>query len=214
MTANAQDSPVKTVVFPKDGRTVHRIPSIVVSTDGTILAFADRRVGSRSDWGHRTDIVLRRSTDNGETWQPVQTLFGQDSVCAHGGPTLVDRQAGRVFKFFRKNPAESKTRQLRNWSATAVKRSVPMLLGLYSLVVVWFEVYVEEPQEHRIEWPWYEKRHVTVSDMLTAVRADILSELVFQRPCKRPDEEKLIPQNASLPIGFALMQRQAQNRAA
>ncbi|MBS3761784.1 MAG: exo-alpha-sialidase [Planctomycetes bacterium] len=139
MTAAAQDSPVKTVVFPRDGRTVHRIPSIVVSTHGTILAFADRRVGSRSDWGHRTDVVLRRSTDDGETWQPVQTLFGQDSVCAHGGPAVVDRRTGRVFKFFRKAP-------------TAFKNSAEMVTAM------------ADRQEHAKWWEWGAGNYVCRSD--------------------------------------------------
>ena len=89
---------------------MHRIPSILVATDGTVLGFADRRVGSRADWGHRTDVVVRRSTDGGESWFPAQTLFGEDGVCAHGGPALVDRRTGRVFKFFRKFPAEFRNR--------------------------------------------------------------------------------------------------------
>lgn len=80
---------------------------------------------------------------------------------------------------------------LRNWSEKAVKRSVPFLLGLYSLVVVWFALHVEDPQGTRIQWPWYTKPHVTFSDMLAAARSDILGEVVFQDPQDAPCEHKV-----------------------
>jgi hypothetical protein len=75
---------------------------------------------------------------------------------------------------------------LRNWSQTAVKRSVPLLLGLYSLIVVWFALHVEEPRRWRRHRPWYAKPCVTFSDMLAAARADILGEIIYERPVPPP----------------------------
>lgn len=100
----------KTIIFPREGNTVCRIPSIIVSKNGTLMAFADRRKGSRTDWGHDTDIVLRRSIDDGKTWLPRQTIITEEGVNFHGGPALVDRQTGRIFKFLRKRPASFKDR--------------------------------------------------------------------------------------------------------
>ena len=77
---------------------------------------------------------------------------------------------------------------LRNWSEKAVKRSVPFLLGLYSLIVVWFALHVEQPERFPLERPWYKKPSVTFSDMLSAARGDILGELLFQRPQCAPCE--------------------------
>lgn len=93
------------VLFPKDGATVCRIPSLVVTKDSVILATADRRIGSNHDWGHDTEIVLRRSIDGGRTWLPVQTLAAEPGVNFHSGPSLVDGRMGRVFKFLKKRPA-------------------------------------------------------------------------------------------------------------
>jgi sialidase-1 len=95
----------KQVLFPKDGATVCRIPSLVVAKDGVVLATADRRIGSNHDWGHDTEIVLRRSVDGGRTWLPVQVLASEAGVNFHSGPSLVDGRTGRVFKFLKKRPA-------------------------------------------------------------------------------------------------------------
>ena len=95
----------KQVLFPKEGATVCRIPSLVVTKNGVALATADRRIGSNHDWGHDTEIVLRRSVDAGRTWRPIQVLASEPGVNFHSGPSLVDAQTGRVFKFLIKRPA-------------------------------------------------------------------------------------------------------------
>jgi len=101
----AEPAGEKQVLFPKDGATVCRIPSLVATRDGVVLATADRRIGSNHDWGHDTEIVLRRSRDGGKTWLPVQVLASERGVNFHSGPSLVDARTGRVFKFFKKRPA-------------------------------------------------------------------------------------------------------------
>ena len=52
-------------------------------------------------------------------------------------------------------------RNRRRWSPTAVQRSVPLGLGLYALVVVWFARYVKDPDECKQSMPWNEKSAVT-----------------------------------------------------
>ena len=71
---------------------------------------------------------------------------------------------------------------LRNRTPNAVRRSVPMLLALYSLIVVWFARHVRHPKAWVRRTPWYRKCHVTFSDMLSAAREDILRELFSSRP--------------------------------
>lgn len=66
---------------------------------------------------------------------------------------------------------------LRNRTSRAVRRSVPLLLGLYSLIVVWFACHVRNPHQRKRQTPWYRKPSVTFSDMLAAAREDILREV-------------------------------------
>jgi sialidase-1 len=55
------------------GYAHYRVPAIVVSARGTVLAFAEARKSTRGDWGAQ-DIVMRRSTDGGRTWTPPRVV--------------------------------------------------------------------------------------------------------------------------------------------
>lgn len=59
----------KTDVFTSGtgGYNLYRIPGLVVTAKGTLLAYAEARKTDRGDWG-TINIVLRRSTDGGKTW--------------------------------------------------------------------------------------------------------------------------------------------------
>lgn len=58
----------------------YRIPGIVVTKAGSVLAYCEARKYSKSDWGE-IEIHLRRSADGGRTWDaPLQI--------AHLGPRL------------------------------------------------------------------------------------------------------------------------------
>lgn len=52
---------------------LYRIPGIVVTAKGSVLAFCEARTGTANDWGI-IDILLRRSADGGRTWSPPRKL--------------------------------------------------------------------------------------------------------------------------------------------
>lgn len=79
----------------KDGYHTYRIPAIVRAKDGTLLAFAEGRKENRSDSGD-IDVVLRRSTDNGKTWDPIQIVADHGKGCVGNPCPVVDEKSGDV----------------------------------------------------------------------------------------------------------------------
>jgi sialidase-1 len=85
------------------GYASYRIPALIASPKGTLLAFCEGRRNSASDSGD-IDVLLRRSFDNGKSWQSVQTIadMGQDTV---GNPTpVVERKTGTILLLLTSNP--------------------------------------------------------------------------------------------------------------
>ncbi|MFI7067534.1 exo-alpha-sialidase [Kribbella sp. NPDC050124] len=78
-----------------NGYACFRIPAIVRAADGTVLAFAEGRVADCGDDGD-IDVVLRRSTDGGKTWGPLQVV-SEGNGSTHGNPVpIVDNRTGRI----------------------------------------------------------------------------------------------------------------------
>lgn len=74
----------------------YRIPSIILTTKGTLLAFCEGRKRGTSDAGN-IDLLLRRSHDGGQTWGPVQVVWDDaDSTCGNPCP-VVERDSGTVW---------------------------------------------------------------------------------------------------------------------
>jgi sialidase-1 len=74
----------------------YRIPSMVVSQQNTLLAFAEGREGGDSG---DIDILLKRSTDNGISWgQQIIVWDDSDNSCGNPCP-VIDRNTGRIILF-------------------------------------------------------------------------------------------------------------------
>ncbi len=58
-----------------EGYNVFRIPAIVKAANGDLLAFCEAREGGDAS---KIDLVSKRSTDNGKTWQPLQVVQAAD----------------------------------------------------------------------------------------------------------------------------------------
>jgi sialidase-1 len=83
-----------------EGSPFYRIPALAVSTKGTVLASYDARP-TLGDLPSNIHIVLRRSTDNGRTWQDQTIVRDDPAPHGYGDPSLVvDRVTGRIFLFY------------------------------------------------------------------------------------------------------------------
>jgi len=74
-----------TVVFERSDEYGFRIPALVTAANDDVLAFCERRVGLADH--AKNGIVLRRSSDNGETWTNLQVIADE------GGDSLNDPSA-------------------------------------------------------------------------------------------------------------------------
>jgi sialidase-1 len=84
-----------------------RIPSIIRTNAGTLIAFAEGRVCTASDYGN-INLVYKRSFDHGVSWGPLQEVVGAGQG-TWGNPTaVVDADTGTIWLFLSWN-AEDKS---------------------------------------------------------------------------------------------------------
>ncbi len=114
-SAFAQSMPIHVDVFASatNGYFAYRIPAIETAPDGSLLAFAEARKYNLDDPGfgkQDIDLVLRRSTDNGQTWSPLVVIEDPGELWSAANPTtVVDRQTGRVGLFYMRCQPERNT---------------------------------------------------------------------------------------------------------
>lgn len=98
----AQVTPVFT--SGTEGYKSFRIPAMVATKGGDILAFCEGRVNDSGDFGD-INIVMKRSSDKGKTWHSLQVLVDYDSLQAGNPAPVVDLHdpaypKGVVFLFY------------------------------------------------------------------------------------------------------------------
>ena len=82
----------------------YRIPSLVTTADGVVIAGSDQRHDHWSDWGN-IDTVVRTSTDQGQTWSDLTTVIDLKSQPYDSGtqsaflidPSMIATEEGRVW---------------------------------------------------------------------------------------------------------------------
>jgi hypothetical protein len=79
----------------------------------------------------------------------------------------------------------------RQWSAKAIARTTPILLGLYSLVTLVAKPMVQAQQMPIWTAAWYAKEHATFSDTLALVRQRLWSACHFSMPTSETDIQKV-----------------------
>jgi len=130
----------------------YRIPALITTSKGTVLAFCEGRKNSRSDSGD-IDLLLRRSFDNGETWDPIQVIadHAEDTI---GNPTpVIDRDTGTIWLLLTKNAGEATGEQLKN-SYEAGTRTV-WVTHSNDDGMTWVEAKEITEDTKKPEWTWY-----------------------------------------------------------
>lgn len=90
-------SSVLSYIFKKgtEGYSCYRIPALIKTKHGTLLAFAEGRKNNCTDEGD-IDLLVKRSSDGGKTWSPLQVIWS-DGVNTCGNPApVVDQNTGKI----------------------------------------------------------------------------------------------------------------------
>ncbi len=88
---------------PSEGYLSYRIPCIVATKKGTIIAFTSAR-RAVSDWAN-IDIMMRRSLDGGRTWEPRRVIAQDDKNTVDNPTAIVDRDTGAIHFLYQINYA-------------------------------------------------------------------------------------------------------------
>ncbi len=96
----------QSIVFePIEGQySSMRIPALVVTKKGTLLAFAAGRIESGSDWADM-DLVMKRSEDGGQTWGPLQVVAQRAGGKPTDNPTPIVGSDGTIHLVYQRDYA-------------------------------------------------------------------------------------------------------------
>lgn len=86
-----------------EGVGCYRIPSLVTTPDGVLIAVMDERMGKCADLhdSKDTNLVMRRSEDNGLTWSALERIVDFEyGKSASDTAMIVDWQSNEVFLLY------------------------------------------------------------------------------------------------------------------
>lgn len=134
------------------GYRCFRIPALVTTTDGTLLAFAEARKNNCSDEGD-IDLVLKRSTDGGKTWGQMMVVWDEGDNTAGNPAPVVDRNTGKIHLLMSWNLGEDDIGEINEGTSEDTRRV------FYS----WSDddgLHWSEPEEitssvKKSDWGWY-----------------------------------------------------------
>jgi sialidase-1 len=86
------------------GVHTYRIPALLETRKGTLLAVADARHESSRDLPARISLVMRRSRDRGRTWSAARTIRAVSEGGVGDASLLLDRKSGRIWCFHAYGP--------------------------------------------------------------------------------------------------------------
>lgn len=139
-------------VAGQDGYHSYRIPSVIVTTKGTVLAFCEGRRHGRGDSG-MIDIVLKRSFDGGATWRPMQVV-AEDGANTIGNPCpVVDRDTGTIWLLLTHNFGEDTEGQIMDNTSKGT-RTVHVMKSTDD-GETWSDLVEITETTKRPTWRWY-----------------------------------------------------------
>ena len=89
----------------ENGYESYRIPALIKTKKGALLAFCEGRKEGKSDAGN-IDILMKKSIDEGKTWSEQTVIWDDaDNTCGNPCPVL-DEKTGEIFLLLTHNQGD------------------------------------------------------------------------------------------------------------
>ena len=135
-----------------EGYNTFRIPSIITTDSGVVLAFAEGRKNSSSDSGD-IDLVLKRSIDGGKTWSDL-IVIRDDSTNVCGNPSpVIDRKTGKIFLLSTWNRGDDTESEIINMTSVDTRRVYVM--NSIDEGLSWSKPIEITDKVKKPNWTWY-----------------------------------------------------------
>lgn len=151
--AQSWDPPRLQILFQSgsQGYEQMRIPALIKTTDGSLLAFAEARkeAGDAGD----IDLVCRRSSDQGKTWSEVFIIWDdEENTCGNPCP-VVDQETGTIFLLMTHNWGQDREREIINGSAQSTR--TVWICQSNDQGISWSRPREITAQTKNPDWGWY-----------------------------------------------------------
>ncbi|MCR9198189.1 MAG: glycoside hydrolase [Planctomycetaceae bacterium] len=129
-----------------------RIPAIVSTKAGTLLAFCEGRKDSRSDAGD-IDLVVSRSTDAGKSWSsPAIVWDDADNTCGNPAP-VVDQTTGTIWLPMTWNRGKDREKKIKDGTSQFPRRV--FMTHSSDDGLTWAEPKEISGSTRKEHWRWY-----------------------------------------------------------
>ena len=146
----APENQLDVFVSGKEGYRTYRIPAIVVSKKGTLLAFCEgRTAGDSGD----INMVLKRSFDGGKSWGPLQVVWDDaKNTCGNCCP-VVDQKTGTIHLLMTWNRGDDHERKIIAGTSKDVRR--PYITSSTDDGKTWSKPRDLSATCREADWGWY-----------------------------------------------------------
>lgn len=134
----------------EQGYHTFRIPSLLVTHKGTVLAFCEARRNGAGDAGD-IDVVVRRSLDHGESWGPMLIIANEGSNTIGNPCPVQDRETGTIVLLLCRNAEDGHERDILSGKAS---RDV-LVMSSDDEGASWSEPREITAEVKRPDWTWY-----------------------------------------------------------
>jgi len=149
---SAQLQQTDVFVSGRDGYHTYRIPSLLVTNNGALLALCEGRKSSRRDSGN-IDLLLKRSEDGGKTWGEQQIVW-DDGANTCGNPCpVVDQGSGTIWLLMTWNHGQDNESEIKKNTSKDTRRVFVSRSGDDGRT--WTKPVEITDTAKRQEWRWY-----------------------------------------------------------